>query len=42
MKKRMHFEMRDRKRMDGDFKTRFEGRTVGTDMVFDGGNIGCG
>jgi len=39
MEKRMHFEVRIGKRVDGDFEIRLESRTVGTDVIFNGRNI---
>jgi len=40
VEKRIHFKVRTGKRIDGDFEIRLEGGTVGTDVVFNGRNIG--
>jgi hypothetical protein len=36
----MHFKVRIGKRIDGDFEIGLEGGTVGTNVIFDGRNIG--
>jgi hypothetical protein len=40
MEKRMHFKVRIGKRINGDFEIGLKSGTVGTNMIFDGGNVG--
>jgi len=42
MKKRVHFKVRTGKRIDSYFEIGLKSGAVGTDVIFDGGNVGRG